>query len=177
MQVNYSKKRMMIMKLKSLKNALKDLNLEITEFPEGSQREHLYRIHLIDIPSKVVATISQNTPLRFSTNHQLFETFSHKETLLDLILKFASTPINERDDGIIYELRMDGLHEERNVLTYTKKATSRRNQGEYFFGCHQISNDNPYYQVTFTERELEHLPQVFKEMVVHGHIEMIPQKQ
>ena len=76
MQVNYSKKRMMIMKLKSLKNALKDLNLEITEFPEGSQREHLYRIHLIDIPSKVVATISQNTPLRFSTNHQLFETFN-----------------------------------------------------------------------------------------------------
>lgn len=160
------------MKIQSLKNALKDLGLEITAFPKGSNREDLYRIHTIKEPSKIVATISQNVPLRFSTNHNRFDAFSHKETLLHLISTFASTPINERGDCKIYELRMDGLNSERNILMYTKKSTSYRKQGEYFFGGENIKTNNAYYQRIFTINELNNLPQVFKNMILNKHIEI-----
>ena len=107
-----------------------------------------------------------------STNHKQFDTFSHKETLLHLISTFASTPINERGDCKVYELRMDGLNRERNILMYTKKSTSYRKQGEYFFGGENIKANNAYYQRTFTVNELDNLPQIFKNMILSKYIEV-----
>lgn len=169
-----TKERMLKMKLKSLKNALRYLNLEITKFPKGSNREGLYRIHKIHEPSKIVATISQDIPLRFSTNHQLFETFTHKEILLHLILTFTTTPINERGDRDIYELKMLGLHKNRNILLRAKQTTSDRAKGEYFFGHDGVKGNNKYYQRTFTEKEIDELPRIFKKLITDGFIERVP---
>jgi len=160
------------MKLQSLKNALKDLGLEITTFSKDSNREDLYRIHTIGESSKVVATISQNVPFRLSTNHKQFDTFSHKKTLLYLISTFASTPVNDRGDCQTYELRMNGLNSERNILMYTKKSTTRHEKGEYFFGGNNMSVNDVHYQRTFTANELDNLPQTFKSMVLNGHLEI-----
>lgn len=162
------------MKIQSLKNALKDLGLEITAFNKGSNREDLYRIHTIKEPSKIVATISQNVPLRFSTNHNRFDTFSHKETLLHLISTFTTTPINERGDRDIYELKMLGLHKNRNILLRAKQTTSDRAKGEYFFGHDGIKGNNKYYQRTFTEKEIDELPRIFKKLITNGFIERVP---
>ncbi len=67
---------------------------------------------------------------------------------------------------------MDGLNSERNILMYTKKSTSYRKQGEYFFGGENIKTNNAYYQRTFTINELDNLPQVFKNMILNKHIEI-----
>lgn len=158
------------MKIKSLKNALDDLGLEVTEFPHDLQRKDLYRIHIKDKVSDVVATISKKIPLRLSTNHKYFNVFQNKEALVQLLLRFSMTPIEEREDIPVYEITMKGLDEESNRLIYTKKTTKKHRKGEYFFGSASIMRGDKYYQSVFTQEDIDTFPQPFNDMVKQNHL-------
>lgn len=158
------------MKIKSLKNALDNLELEITEFPHDSQRKDLYRINIKDKPSHMVATISKKVPLRLSTNHKQFDAFQNKETLVQLLLRFSMTPVEERGDIPVYEIVMKGLDEDSNRLIYTKKTTKQRRKGEYFFGSASIMRGDKYYQSVFTQEDIDTFPQPFNDMVKQNYL-------
>ena len=164
------------MKLQSLKNALHDLGLEMTDFNQVAQNRELHRIHFIDKPNAVVATVSKQVPLRISTNHKSFNAFQHKETLLQLLLNFSSTPIEDRTETPVYDIFMKGVDATCNRLVYTKKTTTSHQKGQYFFGNHAHIEDNDYYQTVFTQNDIDAFPQPFKNMVKQEHLLLIPHR-
>lgn len=120
----------------------------------------------------MIATVSECDRLGITTNFTHFYELEEQKqlSLFCLMAHYACTPLKDRENVKFYYLRLKGCSLFPDNEKYYLKLNKMRKT--YFFSSKHEPHSNPdIYQVTFTEQEINRLPQESREMFERIEVE------
>ena len=112
-----------------------------------------------------VADVSKSVFGMISTNYQGFTLLDNgrKLYLLDILIKYATTPPEEREEEKEYYLKLKGLKEPYNILNFGERTQN------YFIN----TDDNIFgFKNQFTQSEIDNMPECYTHPAVWEQIEV-----
>ncbi|MDK7354944.1 hypothetical protein QP518_04195 [Peptoniphilus harei] len=146
------------MKTKEFKKTIESIGLYYDKYLRVEEGSYVLYIEIqIEGEFKIIATVNKSTNYLIGINYQCFSEMEERlrQSLLDAIYKFTSTPIEEREE------------EKRYIVPLPHLTTS---DGEQLFLTHQGNffpcERNTGLRQTWKEKDLIHIPEEYRDFAV-----------